>query len=76
MENYTTTLACNQGSQPFSVIFFFNHVAASQTLGYIIDAIVDCSQAIALDPNYPKVISWRATLHECVRYYGVRSLYY
>lgn len=44
-----------------------------QALGQITDAISDCSLAIALDPNYPKAISRRATLHEMIRDYGQAS---
>ncbi|KAK7356593.1 hypothetical protein VNO80_15868 [Phaseolus coccineus] len=38
-------------------------------LGQIVDAIVDCNVAIALDGNYAKEISRRATLLEMVRDY-------
>lgn len=36
-------------------ICFCNRAAAYQSLGQIIDAISDCSIAIALDENYSKV---------------------
>lgn len=39
-------------------------------MGQITDAIADCSLAIALDGNYVKAVSRRATLHEMIRDYG------
>lgn len=74
VEHYTAALACNGESRPFSAVCFCNRAAASQALGYIADAIADCSRAIALDPNYPKAISRRATLHESVRDYGQATI--
>lgn len=70
VEHYTAALACNGESWPFTAVCFCNRAAASQALGHIADAIADCSRAIALDPNYRKAISRRATLHEMVRDYG------
>lgn len=74
VEHYTAALACNGESRPFSAVCFCNRAAASQALGYIADAIADCSRAIALDPNYAKAISRRATLHESVRDYGQATI--
>ncbi|GLJ47550.1 hypothetical protein SUGI_1004220 [Cryptomeria japonica] len=70
VEHYTAALACNGESWPFTAVCFCNRAAASQALGHIADAIADCSRAIALDINYRKAISRRATLHEMVRDYG------
>ncbi|KAK7396218.1 hypothetical protein VNO78_17067 [Psophocarpus tetragonolobus] len=67
--NYTAALSCHIKSRPFMAICFCNRAAAHQALGQIADAIADCSVAIALDGNYAKAISRRATLHEMVRDY-------
>ncbi|XP_061339032.1 uncharacterized protein LOC133285768 [Gastrolobium bilobum] len=69
VENYTVALSTNIKSRPFAAICFCNRAAAHQALGQIADAIADCSMAIALDGNYAKAISRRATLHEMVRDY-------
>ncbi|XP_027926546.1 uncharacterized protein LOC114183653 [Vigna unguiculata] len=69
IENYTAALSCNIKSCPFMAICFCNRAAAHQALGQIADAIADCSVAIALDGNYAKAISRRATLLEMVRDY-------
>ncbi|XP_020275832.1 uncharacterized protein LOC109850267 [Asparagus officinalis] len=70
VEYYSSALACNAESRPFTAVCFCNRAAAYQALGQIADAIADCSLAIALDPSYPKAISRRATLHELIRDYG------
>ncbi|KAJ4979280.1 hypothetical protein NE237_010060 [Protea cynaroides] len=70
VEHYTAALSCNVESRPFAAICICNRAAAYQVLGHITDAIADCSLAIALDGNYPKAISRRATLHEMIRDYG------
>ncbi|OVA16235.1 Tetratricopeptide TPR-1 [Macleaya cordata] len=70
VEHYTAAVSCNVESRPFAAICFCNRAAAYQALGQITDAIADCSLAIALDGNYPKAISRRATLHEMIRDYG------
>lgn len=70
VEHYTAALACNGDSRPYNAVCFCNRAAASQALGHVADAIADCSRAIALDSDYPKAISRRATLHEMVRDYG------
>ncbi|KAK8928586.1 Chaperone protein dnaJ 72 [Platanthera zijinensis] len=70
VEYYTAALALNTESRPFTAICFCNRAAAYQALGQITDAIADCSLAIALDSNYRKAISRRATLHEMIRDYG------
>ncbi|KAF8398323.1 hypothetical protein HHK36_017250 [Tetracentron sinense] len=70
VEHYTAALSCNVESRPFAAICFCNRAAAHQALGQITDAIADCSLAIALDGNYLKAISRRATLHEMIRDYG------
>lgn len=68
-EHYTSALLCNLESRPFTALCFCNRAAAYQALGQITDAIADCSLAIALDPNYLKAISRRATLFEKIRDY-------
>jgi DnaJ homolog subfamily C member 7 len=55
IESYTAALTYNGSSRPFSAICFGNRAAAYQAQGQIMDAIADCSLAIALDPNYAKV---------------------
>ncbi|XP_042480808.1 uncharacterized protein LOC122061558 isoform X2 [Macadamia integrifolia] len=70
VEHYSAALLCNVESRPFAAICICNRAAAYQALGQITDAIADCSLAIALDGNYPKAISRRATLHEMIRDYG------
>ncbi|KAL6209917.1 hypothetical protein ACLB2K_020856 [Fragaria x ananassa] len=68
-EHYTTALSSNIGSRPFAATCLCNCAAAHQALGQIMDAIADCSLAIALDENYGKAVSRRATLHEMIRDY-------
>ncbi|CAI8594155.1 unnamed protein product [Vicia faba] len=69
VENYTAALSSNIKSCPFAAICFGNRATAHQASGQIADAIADCSMAMALDRNYAKAISRRATLHEMVRDY-------
>ncbi|XP_048139232.1 uncharacterized protein LOC115735457 isoform X1 [Rhodamnia argentea] len=70
VEHYTAALSCNVESRPFAAICFCNRAAAFKAMGQITDAIADCSLAIALDGNYLKGISRRATLFEMIRDYG------
>ncbi|KAF8403744.1 hypothetical protein HHK36_011848 [Tetracentron sinense] len=70
VEHYTAALCGNVEPRPFVAICFCNRAAAHQALSQITDAIADCSLAIALNGNYPKAISRRATLHEMIRDYG------
>ncbi|GMJ15529.1 tetratricopeptide repeat 16, DNA J protein C31 [Hibiscus trionum] len=70
VEHYTAALSGNMESRPFAAICFCNRAAAYKSLGQITDAIADCSLAIALDRNYLKAISRRATLYEMIRDYG------
>ncbi|XVF47324.1 hypothetical protein PTKIN_Ptkin03bG0100300 [Pterospermum kingtungense] len=67
VEHYTAALSCNVESRPFAAICFCNRAAAYKALGQVTDAIADCSLAIALDGNYLKAISRRATLYEMIR---------
>ncbi|KAL3819758.1 hypothetical protein ACJIZ3_005663 [Penstemon smallii] len=69
VEHYTAAISKSIDSRPFMAICFCNRAAANQSIGQIIDAIADCSLAIALDENYQKAISRRATLHEMIRDY-------
>ncbi|KAK8543377.1 hypothetical protein V6N13_136111 [Hibiscus sabdariffa] len=70
VEHYTAALSGNMESRPFAAVCFCNRAAAYKALGQITDAIADCSLAIALDRNYLKAISRRATLYEMIRDYG------
>nr|GEW53892.1 hypothetical protein [Tanacetum cinerariifolium] len=70
VEHYTAALSCNVVSRPFASVCFCNRAAAYRGLGQITDAIADCSVAIALDPNYHKAISRRASFYEMIRDYG------
>ncbi|KAK6937187.1 DnaJ domain, partial [Dillenia turbinata] len=70
IEHYTAALSSNVESRPFAAKCFCNRAAAFQALGQIVDAIADCSLAIALDGNYSKALSRRATLFEMIRNYG------
>ncbi|KAM1208663.1 hypothetical protein ACFX2J_014295 [Malus domestica] len=70
VEHYTVALSSNVGSRPFSAICLCNRGAAHQALGQITDAIADGSLAIALDGNYVKAVSRRATLHEIIQDHG------
>ncbi|XP_068310116.1 uncharacterized protein [Pyrus communis] len=70
VEHYTTALCCNVESRPFTAVCFCNRAVAYKALGRITDAIADCSLAIALDGNYLKAISGRATLYKMIRDYG------
>lgn len=70
IEHYTAAISSSVESRPFAAICFCNRAAAHQALGQIVDAIADCSLAIALDRNYTKAVSRRATLHEMIRDYG------
>ncbi|XP_051143144.1 uncharacterized protein LOC127259674 isoform X2 [Andrographis paniculata] len=55
VEHYTAAISCSVESRPFSAICFCNRAAAHRAMGQIIDAISDCSLAIALDGSYHKV---------------------
>ncbi|ESQ41213.1 hypothetical protein EUTSA_v10012476mg [Eutrema salsugineum] len=70
VEHYTAALSCNVESRFFTAVCFCNRAAAYKALGQFSDAIADCSLAIALDQNYSKAISRRATLFEMIRDYG------
>ncbi|KAA8518109.1 hypothetical protein F0562_015583 [Nyssa sinensis] len=69
VEHYSAATSSSVESRPFAAICFCNRAAAHQALGQIADAIADCSLAIALDGNYSKAVSRRATLHETIRDY-------
>ncbi|MED6181458.1 hypothetical protein PIB30_019533 [Stylosanthes scabra] len=69
VEHYTSALSCNVESRPFAAVCYCNRAAAYKALGQITDAIADCSLAIALDGNYLKALSRRATLYEMIRDY-------
>ncbi|KAL5168862.1 DnaJ subfamily C member 7 [Glycine soja] len=70
VEYYTSALSCNVESRPFAAVCYCNRAAAYKALGQITDAIADCSLAIALDGNYLKALSRRATLFEMIRDYA------
>lgn len=55
IEHYTAAISSSVESRPFAAICCCNRAAAHQALGQIIDAIADCSLAIAFDGNYAKV---------------------
>lgn len=55
IENYTAAISKSFDSRAFMAVCFCNRAAAYQSLNQIVDAISDCSVAIALDENYPKV---------------------
>lgn len=55
VEHYTAALSCNVESRPFTAVCFCNRAAAYKAQGQVIDAIADCSLAIALDEEYFKV---------------------
>ncbi|OIV99615.1 hypothetical protein TanjilG_17425 [Lupinus angustifolius] len=69
VEHYTSALSFNVESRPFAAICYCNRAAAYKASAQIIDAIADCSLAIALDGNYLKALSRRATLYEIIRDY-------
>ncbi|KAH6818747.1 hypothetical protein C2S51_002350 [Perilla frutescens var. frutescens] len=69
IENYTAAISKSYESRAFMAVCFCNRAAAYQSLSQIVDAISDCSVAIALDENYAKAISRRGTLHEMIRDY-------
>ncbi|XP_047159020.1 TPR repeat-containing thioredoxin TTL1-like [Vigna umbellata] len=70
VEHYTSALSCNVESRPFAAVCYCNRAAAYKALGQITDAIADCSLSIALDGNYLKALSRRATLYEMIRDYA------
>ncbi|KAL6627701.1 hypothetical protein ACP70R_031427 [Stipagrostis hirtigluma subsp. patula] len=70
VEHYTAALLSNTESLRFSAICFCNRAAAYQAIGQILDAIADCSLAIALDADYSKAISRRSSLYELIGDYG------
>ncbi|KAM0899896.1 hypothetical protein ACQ4PT_020994 [Festuca glaucescens] len=70
VEHYSAALLSSTESLHFSAICFGNRAAAYQSMGHILDAIADCSLAIALDTSYCKVISRRASLYELIRDYS------
>ncbi|XP_038993230.1 dnaJ homolog subfamily C member 7-like [Hibiscus syriacus] len=74
IEYYTSALSSNVESRPFAAICFCNRAAAHQALGQIADAIADCSLAMALDENYSKAVSRRATLYGMIRDYSQASI--
>ncbi|XP_057783836.1 uncharacterized protein LOC131001452 isoform X2 [Salvia miltiorrhiza] len=69
IDNYTTAISKSFESRAFMAVCYCNRAAAYQSLSQIVDAISDCSVAIALDEDYAKAISRRATLHEMIRDY-------
>ncbi|XP_042049563.1 uncharacterized protein LOC121795176 isoform X1 [Salvia splendens] len=69
IDNYTIAISKSFESRAFMAVCFCNRAAAYQSLSQIVDAISDCSVAIALDEDYAKAISRRATLHEMIRDY-------
>lgn len=70
VEHYTAALMSNSESLRFLAVCFCNRAAAYQAMGQILDAIADCSLAIALDADYAKAISRRSSLYELIRDYG------
>ncbi|XP_022854759.1 uncharacterized protein LOC111376064 isoform X2 [Olea europaea var. sylvestris] len=70
VEHYTAAISCTVESRPFAAICFCNRAAAYRAMGQIIDALADCSLAIALDGSYIKAVSRRAMLFEIIRDYG------
>ncbi|KAL8236678.1 hypothetical protein R6Q59_017759 [Mikania micrantha] len=69
IEHYSAAISKSMESHSFAAVCFCNRAAAHQSLSEIIDAIGDCSIAIALDGTYPKALSRRATLWEMIRDY-------
>lgn len=69
IEHYTAALSFTAESRPFAAVCFCNRAAAYKAIGQVVDAIADCSIAIALDGNYLKAISRRASLFEMIRDY-------
>ncbi|XP_019165832.1 PREDICTED: dnaJ homolog subfamily C member 7 homolog isoform X2 [Ipomoea nil] len=69
LDHYNAAISKSVESQPFAAICFCNRAAAHQGLGQIIDAIADCNVSMALDENYAKATSRRATLYEMIRDY-------
>ncbi|KAM0072660.1 putative DnaJ domain, tetratricopeptide-like helical domain superfamily [Helianthus debilis subsp. tardiflorus] len=67
IEHYSAAISKSMESHSFAAVCFCNRAAAHQSLGEIIDAIGDCSAAIALDGTYPKALSRRSTLWEMIR---------
>ncbi|CAD6231982.1 unnamed protein product [Miscanthus lutarioriparius] len=70
VEHYTAALMSNSESLRFLAVCFCNRAAAYQAMGQILDAIADCSLAIALDADYAKAISRRSSLYELIRDHG------
>ncbi|KAL6849961.1 hypothetical protein ACP4OV_020588 [Aristida adscensionis] len=70
VEYYTAALLSNTESLSFSAICLCNRAAAYQAMGQILDAIADCSLAIALDAEYSKALSRRSSLYELIKDYG------
>lgn len=57
IENYTAAISKSFESRAFMAVCFCNRAAAYQSLSQIVDAISDCSVAIALDEDYAKVFT-------------------
>ncbi|XP_047330125.1 uncharacterized protein LOC124933733 [Impatiens glandulifera] len=74
IEHYSGALSCTVESRPFAAVCFCNRAAAYKAMNQIADAIAECSLAIALDGNYVKAISRRATLFEMIRDYEQASM--
>ena len=56
VEYYTTALMSNGESLRFLAVCLCNRAAAYQAMGQILDAIADCSLAIALDADYARLV--------------------
>nr|WQQ40047.1 NAJ4 protein [Cenchrus americanus] len=69
VEYYTTALLSNRESLRFLAVCFCNRAAAYQAMDQILDAIADCSLAIALDADYAKAFSRRSSLYELIEDY-------
>lgn len=57
VEHYTAAIACGTESWFFTAVCLCNRAAAYQALGQILDAVADCSVAVALYPTNTKVFN-------------------
>jgi DnaJ homolog subfamily C member 7 len=78
IEHYSAAIACCTESRFFTAVCLCNRASAHQALGQIVDAIADCSLAIALDPTNTKVfILKQQIVNMLVQLDGlIRSLFY
>ncbi|KAJ4809072.1 DnaJ [Rhynchospora pubera] len=70
VEHYSAAIALSTESRFFTAVCLCSRAAAYQAMCHIVNAIADCSLAIALDPTHTKAFSRRAVLYDMIRDYN------